>query len=438
MGPNEGRDTSRHPGAAREKITDGGSILTVNTGSSSLKVTLYRVQGAAQIPELMARAERIGVGGTKGGRLHLTNSTAGETPDGVSNEASEASSLEPITLPDHATALGIVLERLCARLGYTNPPAAVGHRVVHGGSRYREPVEIVPEVVGVLRGLVAIDPDHMPQAIAAIGVIGSSYPEVPQVACFDTAFHAAMPRVARLFALPRALSEEGILRYGFHGLSYEYVMGELGRLDPRAAEGRVIVAHLGNGASMAAVRGGVGVDTTMGFTPAGGLAMGTRSGDLDPGVLLHLLRSKKMDADALDTLVNEESGLLGVSETSSDVRELLELESVDPRAAEAIAIFCYGARKFVGSLAAALGGLDTLVFTGGIGERARSVRERICDELAFLGVALDPGRNANHEPVISEDGSPVTVRVLPTDENLMIARHTRSLVGRKGAQRVSL
>jgi acetate kinase len=417
---------------AEGKLTDGSGILTVNTGSSSIKFTLYRVDGASEAPELSARAERIGAGG---GRLRLTNA-GGEARDGtVAETAPEAFGWAPTDLPDHAAALGVVLERM-RRMGDARPPAAVGHRIVHGGSLYREPVEIVPEVVAGLRGLSQIDPTHMPQAIAAIGAIHSAYPAVPQVACFDTAFHAAMPRVARLFALPRVLSEEGIVRYGFHGLSYEYVTSELRKMDQKAAEGRIIIAHLGNGASMAAVRGGEGVDTTMGFTPTGGLMMGTRSGDLDPGVLLHLLRAKELDVGALDALVNGESGLLGVSETSADMRELLGREDADPRAAEAIAIFCYAAKKYLGSLAAALGGLETLVFTGGIGERAAPVRERICDGLAFLGIALDLERNAGHEPVVSSDGSPVTVRVLPTDENAMIARHTTRLIRRKGAKRV--
>jgi acetate kinase len=411
-----------------EKIADGSRILTVNTGSSSLKVTLYRVEGASEVPELSVVAERIGA---RGGRLRLTNAV-GEARGGT---LPETFGWAPTELPDHSAALGVVLERI-RRIGDDRPPAAVGHRIVHGGSLYREPVEIVPEVVAELRGLSPIDPTHMPQAIAAIEAIRSAYPTVPQVACFDTAFHAAMPRVARLFALPRALSEEGILRYGFHGLSYEYVTSELRKMDQKAAEGRIIIAHLGTGASMVAVRGGEGVDTTMGFTPTGGLMMGTRSGDLDPGVLLHLLRAKRLDVGALDALVNGESGLLGVSETTSDMRELLGCEGSDPRAAEAIAIFCYVAKKYLGSLAAALGGLDTLVFTGGIGERAAPVRERICDGLAFLGIALDPERNADHGPVVSSDGSPVTVRVLPTDENAMIARHTARLIRRKGAKRV--
>jgi acetate kinase len=236
-----------------------------------------------------------------------------------------------------------------------------------------------------------------------------------------------MPRVARLYALPSRLAEEGIIRYGFHGLSYEYVMEELRRLEPEAAAGRV-VAHLGNGASMAAVRGGVGVDTTMGFTPTGGLVMGTRSGDLDPGVPLFLLEEQGMSPTEVSDLLNKEAGLLGVSGTSADMRELLEREADDGRAAEAVALFCYQAKKFLGALAAALGGLDALVFTGGIGEHSATVRERVCEGLEFLGIRLDTDRNAAHTRVISSDAAAVTVRVVPTYEDLMVARHTRRLI----------
>ena len=237
-----------------------------------------------------------------------------------------------------------------------------------------------------------------------------------------------MPRVARLFALPRRFAEAGVLRYGFHGLSYEYVMDELRRIDPTAAEGRVIIAHLGNGASMAAVRGGVGVDTTMGFTPTGGLVMGTRSGDLDPSVPLYLLEERGLSPTEVNDLLNKQAGLLGVSGTSADMRDLLDREPEDGRAAEAVALFCYQAKKFLGALAAALGGLDALVFTGGIGENSATVRERICDGLEFLGIRLDPDRNAAHAPVISSDDASVRVRVVPTDEDLMVARHTRRLI----------
>jgi len=408
---------------ADENVADDARILAVNTGSSSLKVALYRAKQGSESLELRAEAERIGA---RDGRLRLAEGR-GKAPGKTRGKDSDWAQLD---LPDHAAALVAVLERL-RRMGHAGRLLAVGHRIVHGGSLYREPVRIGPEVVGVLKGLVTVDPNHTPQALSAVEATAREFPSVPQVACFDTAFHARMPRVARLFALPRTLSDEGILRYGFHGLSYEYVMHELRRIDPTAAEGRVIIAHLGNGASMVAVRGGVGLDTTMGFTPTGGLAMGTRSGDLDPGVLIHLLRSRRMEVDVLDVLVNEESGLLGVSGTTSDMRQLLVRAGEDRRAAEAVDLFCYLAKKHLGALVAALGGLDTLVFTGGVGEHAAPVRERICAGLGFLGVALDAAHNANHESVISVPGSRVTVRVVPTDENLMVARHTRRLISRK-------
>ncbi len=254
------------------------------------------------------------------------------------------------------------------------------------------------------------------------------YPNLPQVACFDTAFHRDMPRVAQLFPIPRQLSDAGIIRYGFHGLSYEYIMQELRARAPKEAEGRVIIAHLGNGASMAAVRGGVGVDTTMGFTPTGGLMMGMRTGDLDPGLLLHLLSERQLTPAALTEMINRQSGLLGVSQVSADMRDLLHRSATEPHAAEAVDLFCYLAKKFVGALAAALGGLDTLVFTGGIGEHAAFIRARICAGLEFLGIEIDAERNQEQASVVSSHGSRVAVRVIKTDEDLMIARHTRRLV----------
>ena len=273
-----------------------------------------------------------------------------------------------------------------------------------------------------------IAPDHLPQSIQAMQAAVKAYPNLPQVACFDTAFHRHMPRIAQLYPLPRHFADEGVIRYGFHGLSYEYIMQELRAMAPQEAEGRVLIAHLGNGASMAAVRGGIGIDTTMGFTPAGGLMMGTRTGDLDPGVLLYLLAERGMTPAALNELVNRQAGLLGVSGISADMRDLLERESADGHAAEAVALFCYQAKKYLGALAAVLGGLDTLVFTGGIGEHAASVRLRICEGLEFLGIRIDPRRNEAHAPVISREGSSATVRVMQTDEDLMIARHTRELM----------
>src|ERR687884_1595424 len=397
-----------------ESIEDGQRLLTINTGSSSLKAALYRMwEGAKETLELRAEASRIE---DRGGGLRLADAR-GETLD----ERYDG-------LPDHATALDALLSRLRDRGLDRDDLAAVGHRIVHGGDRHREPQRAAPELVADLRALVPIDPNHLPQAIAAIEAMDRAYPAVPQVACFDTAFHSRMPRVARLYALPGRLAEEGIIRYGFHGLSYEYVMEELRRLEPEAAAGRVVVAHLGNGASMAAVRGGVGVDTTMGFTPTGGLVMGTRSGDLDPSVPPFLLKERGLTPTEVSDLVNKQAGLLAVSETSADMQDLLEREAYDGRAAEAVALFCYQAKKFLGALVAALGGLDALVFTGGIGEHAAPVRERVCESLEFLGIRLDPDRNAAHAPVISSENAAVTVRVLPTDEDLMVARHTRRLI----------
>src|ERR671916_1419539 len=409
------------PGSASgkvESIADARRLLTINTGSSSLKAALYRLrEDTTETPELRAEASRIG---GQGGGMRLADDR-GEILDERRDD-----------LPDHAAALGALMSQLRDRaLDRDDLLAAVGHRIVHGGDRYREPQRVAPEVVADLRALVPIDPNHLPQAIAAIEAVGRAYPAVPQVVCFDTAFHSRMPRVARLYALPRDLAEGGVVRYGFHGLSYEYVMEELRRLDPEACDGRVVVAHLGNGASMAAVWGGVGVDTTMGFTPTGGLVMGTRSGDLDPSVPLYLLGERGLTVTEVSDLVNKQAGLLGVSGTSADMRDLLDREASDPRAAEAVALFCYGAKKFLGALAAALGGLDALVFTGGIGEHAGLVRERVCEGLAFLGIRLDRGRNAAHAPVISGDAAAVTVRVVPTDEDLMVARHTRRLIEQK-------
>jgi len=396
----------------------GARLLTINTGSSSLKAALYRFAGGSEQLELQAEAERIG---HPDARLHV------EDADGRSLFTRQDS------LPGHADALRAFLDWLRGR-GDEGRLDAVGHRVVHGGSHYSEPQLIEDGVVAALRDLIPIDPNHLPQAIAAIEATRRAFPAAPEVACFDTAFHRHLPRVARQYALPRELEQAGVVRYGFHGLSYEYVMGELRTLDPDAAAGRVVIAHLGNGASMAAVRGGTSIDTTMGFTPTGGLVMGTRAGDLDPGVLLYLLHERHLTADDLDTLVNKEAGMRGVSGTSGDMQDLLAREAEDPRAAEAVALFCYTAKKYLGALVAALGGLDLLVFTGGIGEHAAPVRERVCAGLGFLGIDVDPARNEAHAPVISRDGAPVAVRVIKTNEDLMIARHTYRVIRREQGQ----
>jgi acetate kinase len=277
-----------------------------------------------------------------------------------------------------------------------------------------------------LEEVVPLAPDHLPTELSAIDEVTRSAPSIPQVACFDTAFHGAMPRVARLLGLPRALLDSGVLRYGFHGLSYEYVTDTLRRLGDLPA--RTIVAHLGNGASIAAVRDGIGIDTTMGLTPSGGMVMSTRSGDLDPGILLYLLRSRGFSADDVDDTVKHKGGLLGISDSSSDVRDLLDARAADRKADEAIGVFCYQAKKFIGGYAAALGGLDELVFTGGIGERSPEVRAQICDGLGFLGIEIDETLNRGNAKTISTTGSRVTVRTIKANEEAMIARHTRQAI----------
>jgi acetate kinase len=301
--------------------------------------------------------------------------------------------------------------------------SAIGHRVVHGGLRYHTTQRVTDEMIAELRHFSPFVPDHLPSGIMLLETIGRECPRVPQVACFDTAFHRDLPRVAKLLPIPRRYDAEGIQRYGFHGLSYAYLMEELERVaGGAAAQGRVVLAHLGNGASMAAVRGGKCLDTTMAFTPTAGLVMSTRPGDLDPGLFTYLARVKGMTGEQFHQMINKQSGLLGVSETSPDIRDLLAREGADVRAAEAVALFCYQAKKWIGALAAALGGLDTLVFAGGIGENRAVVRARICDGLDFLGVELDPARNEAHAPVITRDGSRAVVRVMRTDEELYIAR----------------
>jgi acetate kinase len=399
----------RKEGMAENQLSH---ILTINTGSSSLKAGLYAVGERKEELVLSAHAERIG---QDGGRLAIKDGGGKVLVDRQTD------------MPRHEQALEELFGWLRSN-GFGGELRAVGHRVVHGGSKYSSPALITAQIVDALHELEQIDPDHLPQALAAIGFMGRAMPETPQVACFDTAFHRQMPRVAQMYALPRRYWDTGVVRYGFHGLSYEYIMEELRSIDAKAADGHVVIAHLGNGASMAAVRGGVGIDTTMGFTPTGGLMMGTRSGDLDPGVLLYMLQSEGMSAEAVNKLVNREAGLLGVSGSSADMRDLLEREANDPRAAEAVELFCYTAKKYLGALAAALGGLETLVFTGGIGEHAVRVRERICAGLKFLGIELAPARNEANAAVISVEGSAAVVRVIQTDEDLVIARHTYRLI----------
>jgi acetate kinase len=305
---------------------------------------------------------------------------------------------------------------------------AIGHRIVHGGSIYRDPQPITETLMGNLRRLVPLAPNHLPDEIALIEALGRRWPGVPQIACFDTAFHHTLPEVAWRLPIAAEYEAQGIRRYGFHGLSYTFLMGELERIAGPAAAGRIVLAHLGNGSSLAAVRNRESIDTTMAFTPIGGVVMSTRSGDLDPGVVTYLARSEQLSADALEDLLSHRSGLLGLSGSTGDMRALLEREATEPACRRAVEAFAYSVRKAIGALAAALGGIDTLVFSGGIGEHAPVVRERICDGLAFLGVQLDRDRNATNAPVISTPSRPVVVRVVPTDEELIIARAAYEVV----------
>ena len=386
-------------------------ILAVNAGSSSIKFALFEVNGLLT-RILQGGIDRIGLSGSA---LQVKGLSQADTFS------------RPLEAPDHPAAVAALMDWIVERTDDA-PLAAVGHRVVHGGPKYRAPQLVTDELLVDLRQLTRFDPDHLPQEILLTEALYRRFPSVPQVVSFDTAFHRDLPRVARQLAIPRRYEAKGLQRYGFHGLSYAYLMEELARLGDRTStSGRAILAHLGSGASMAAVRNGTSIDTSMGLTPTSGLVMSTRAGDLDPGLAYYLARTEQMTAAAFQHMVNHESGLLGVSEISSDMRDLLAKESVDVRAAEAIALFCYQAKKWIGSFAAALGGVDTLVFTGGIGENTPVVRARICEGLGFLGISLEESRNAKSAGVISPDDASVTVRVIRTDEELMIARGAMQL-----------
>ncbi len=389
-------------------------ILTINRGSSSLKFALYD----------MGKLERLVLSGNIS-RLDLPVSFFC-----AKNAAGKLLVNEALRF-EHHDVVKILLDWL---KGYTADKGldAVGHRVVHGGRKFSRPHLLNPESLVSLKVLIPFDPDHLPREIEAIETIAEIYPSLKQVACFDTAFHRDMPELAQIFPLPGWLKEEGVIRYGFHGLSYEYIMN---KLDAEAARGRIIIAHLGSGASMAAVKGGKCIDTTMGFTPTGGLMMATRSGDIDPGVILYLLEQKALRLSTVSNMLNKQSGLLGVSGISSDMEDLLKKEAKNPSAAEAVGLFCYQAKKFLGAFASALGGLDTLIFTGGIGEHAPDVRRRICEGMDYLGINLHPGRNEVNAPLISSKDSPVSVRVIKTNEELMLARHTYNLIQHMGGEK---
>ncbi|HYJ39850.1 MAG TPA: acetate/propionate family kinase [Steroidobacteraceae bacterium] len=380
------------------------SILTINGGSSTLRFALF---DASETPRLLLRGkiERIGF---EGARWTVNR------PDGTQEGRG-------IVAANHAAAATYLLNWLESEPAFSTV-LAVAHRVVHGMA-HSTPERVTRELLGDLRRIMAFDPEHLPFEIDLIAAIGQRHPALLQVACFDTAFHRTMPKVARSLPIPRRYQSMGVERYGFHGLSCAFLMQELERLgDPAARSGLAILAHLGNGASLTAVRDGRSVDTSMGFTPASGTMMSTRSGDLDPGLSHYLAQTQQMDTASFQHMVNHASGLLGVSEISSDMRDLLALEKTDERAAEAIALYCYQAKKWIGALAAALGGVDTLVFAGGIGENAPLIRERICSGLGFLDIELDGARNAESAALISATNARVRVRVIRTDEELVLAR----------------
>jgi len=396
----------------KEMNAGGSSILTINGGSSSIRFAVYKATEPLQ-RGLFGTVDRIGLSGTK-----LTFSGLAGTPQHHPS----------LVLPDHKSAANFLIDWLEEKSGFASI-RAVGHRVVQG-MQHTTPELVTPELLDELHRISPCDPDHLPSEIELIETFRLRHPKLPQVVCFDTAFHRTMPRVAKMLPIPRRYEAKGLERYGFHGLSYAFLVEELARLGDRAATGgRVILAHLGNGASMAAVRNGKSIDTSMSFTPTAGLVMSTRSGDLDPGVATYLARTEQMSTERFYEMVSHESGMLGISETSSDMRDLLALEAHDTRAAEAVELFCYQARKWIGSFAAALGGMDTLVFAGGIGENAPVVRTRICEGLGFLGIELSEDRNSVTPGVISSAGSRVTVRVIHTDEELMIARSVCRIPG---------
>ncbi len=378
-------------------------ILTINGGSSSIRFALYNAD-EPNICEFFGKVGRIGLPGTT-----LT----------FNNTKQENSKIPS----DKISIVEYLIEWLSEQYFFTSIKA-IGHRIVHG-MKHTQPELVTQELLDELKQISALDPDHLPMEIALIEGFKKRYPQLKQVACFDTAFHSRIPRVAKLLPIPRKFDAAGIQRYGFHGISYSYLMEELTKVaGAEAANGRIILAHLGNGASLAAVKNGKSMDTTMGFTPAGGLPMGTRSGDLDPGILWYITQKDSLTSEQLNNLINHESGLLGISETSSDVRDLLKAESKDVRAAEAVELFCYQVKKWIGAYSAVLGGLDTLVFSGGIGENSAVIRERICQGLECLGIEIDTQQNDVNAAIISKDKHSVYIRVIPTNEELMIAKMT--------------
>jgi acetate kinase len=394
------------------------NVLTINGGSSSIRFAIFE---AAETPRRLLQGKMDRIGSAEPG---LT----------VEPAAGHAPAQLKVELGNRVSAVDFLMDWLESQPLFKTI-GGVGHRVVHGMLR-SAPELVTAPLLDELKRIIPFDPEHLPRELELIETLRRRHPQLTQVVCFDTAFHRSMPRVATQLPIPRRYAAKGVQRYGFHGLSYTFLMQELARLgDPAAARGRVILAHLGSGASLAAVRDGRCIDTSMGFTPTAGLVMGTRSGDLDPGLMSYLALNDAMNAMQFQTMVNHESGMLGISQSSADVRDLLDREAGDARAAEALALFCYQAKKWIGSFAAALGGLDTLVFSGGIGENAAPVRQRICEGLEYLGIRIDQSANQRHAPRISTDsGSSVAVRVIRTDEESVIAAACVHLMGFEPAQ----
>jgi acetate kinase len=381
------------------------SVLTINGGSSSIKFALYQTSEPLE-KKIYGSVNRIGLPGT-----NLTFSDSDRKhKDSLILESS-----------DTRSAANFLIDWLEKKIDFSLI-SGIGHRVVFG-LKHTEPEPITQELVNELHRISPYDTDHLPAEIELIEAMQQRYPKIPQVACYDTAFHHTMPRVAGILPIPRRFEALGIQRYGFHGLSYSYLIEELARVaGVKAAQGRVILAHLGSGASLAAVRNGKSIDTSMGFTPAGGLTMGTRPGDLDPGVAWYMMKSENLTPKQFNKIINHDSGLLGISETSSDMQDLLSKETDDVRVAEAVALFCYQAKKWIGAYTAVLGGLDTLIFAGGIGENCPVIRSRICEGLGFLGIELEEKQNIANAPIISKDTAQAVVRIIHTDEELMIAK----------------
>lgn len=387
-------------------MRDDAYLLTVNAGSSSVKFALFDANNLTN-EVLQASIENIGQ----------------DTSRMIINDV-----VSPVDAPTHSVATSLLADAVSKEVP-TKHIAAVGHRIVHGGPKYYKPQLVTPQLLKDLRELTAFDPEHLPAQLSLIETLSRQLVGVPQVVCFDTAFHHDLPAPARLLPIPRHFANEGIRKYGFHGLSYEFIVTELRRVEGDiAAGGKVIIAHLGSGASLVALKDGKSVDTTMGMTPASGIPMSTRSGDLDPGLVLYLQRNHGYTPDKFNHMVNFESGLLGVSETSADMKRLLEIENSDARAKEAIELFCYQVKKSIGALAASIGGISTLVFTGGMGENAPRIRAKICEGLEFLGVILDPEQNEEGARLISAPASQAGVHVIRTNEAVTIARQTSEIV----------